>query len=222
MCPTIFKTVTRMSDVPAVQRYSHGLLVVFLSFATWFPEAPVDERHHISVRARMIKPQTTWLPKVALPKVWEPFFRFPCWWGLIGLLWNDTDIINSTAGSSVMQHLDCFSLQTFGLLALAFGLPLLCVTHKSWAGMGWQGLLRRGQWASTTLNTLPQRGWWAAGELCLGPEPIPGLPRIIFWSISRKADGHREGQALLDGPPPPPGRFLLLLFFFSFLKDQNL
>lgn len=157
---------------------------------------------------------------MALPKVWKSLFRFSCWWGLTGLLWNHTDVISNSAGTSAVRHVEDFALQTFDLLALAFGLPLLCVPHESRAGLWRHGLLWRCQRASATLNTFSQRGWWAAGELCLTPKPISGLPRIIFLSIFRKADRHREGQALLDGPPPPPGRFLLLLFF-SFLKEQN-
>lgn len=125
---------------------------------------------------------------------------------------------SSILGSSVTQHSGYVAFHTFG--PLAFGVPLLCVAHQSRAGMGRQGLLWRGQGASAALDALPQGGRWAAGELCLSPGPIPALP-FIFLSVSKKADGHREGQALLDGPPPPPGRFLLLLLFFSFLKDQN-
>lgn len=132
------------------------------------------------------------LHKVALPKVWKSPFRFSCWWELIWLLWNNTVVINNTAGTPAL-HLPCFALQTFELLALAFGLPLLCITHKSRSGIWWRCLLWRYQWASTTLNTFSQWGWRAAGELCLTPESISVLSWIIFWSTSRKADRHREG-----------------------------
>lgn len=67
-----------MSEVPAVQRCSHGLLVVFFSFTTWFPEAPVDEQCQISVSARMIRTQTTarYL-KWHYPKSGNRFLDFP-------------------------------------------------------------------------------------------------------------------------------------------------
>lgn len=156
--------------------------------------------------------------KVPLPKVWKSPLWFSCWWGLIWLLWNKTAIINDTTGTSALYWPYC-ALHTFEVLALAFGLPLLCSTHKSGSGIWWHSFFWRYQWASTTLNTFPQWGWWAAGELCLTPKSISGLSRIIFLSISRKANRHREGKALLDRPPPP-GRFLLLLLF-RFLQEQN-
>lgn len=166
-----------------------------------------------------LKHKQRWpIHKVTLPKVWKSPFRFSCWWGLIWLLWNKTAIISNTAGTPAL-YLPYCAVQTFDLLALAFGLPLLCSTHKSRSGIWWHSLFWRYQWASTTLNTVSQWGWWAAGELCLTPKSISVLSRIIFLSISRKANRHREGKALLDGPPPP-GRFLLLLLL-RFLKEQN-
>lgn len=117
-------------------------------------------------------------------------------------------------------------LRTFEVFAFAFGLPLLDIARHTGGGMWWRGVFWRGQRRTpAAFNAVSQWGWQrrAAGQLCLTLGSIFALCWIVFLSIPRVADGHREGQALLHGPPPPGRlRLLLILLFFSFLWGPEL
>ena len=59
----------------------------------------------------------------------------------------------------------------------------------------------------------------AAGELQLAPGSLPSLGDLVLLAVPRVTDGHRQGQALLDGPPLPGIVLLCILLLFLVLLE---